>query len=79
MTREELIKEIAKRVKDISELYHSVYPEGDYLIVCIRNGNECFSFNNQNWNGGKDENYPIDYYETEMFIRMNGEYEDKKC
>ena len=78
MTREELIKEIAKRVKDIKELYYSVYPEGDYLIACFRREG-IVAFNNQNWKGGKDENYPIDYYETEMFIRMNEEYEEKKC
>lgn len=33
MTREELIKEITKRIKDIKELYYSVYPEGDYLTM----------------------------------------------
>lgn len=76
MTREELTREIAKRVKDISELYYSIYPEGDYLIVCFRR-ESIVAFNNKNWKGGKDENYPIDYYETEMFIRMNEEYKDK--
>lgn len=78
MTREELAKEIAKRVKDISELYYKEYPDGDYLIICFRREG-IVTFNNQNWKGGKDENYPIDYYETEMFIRMNEEYEEKKC
>ena len=78
MTSKKLMKEIAKRAKDIGELYHSVYPEGDYLVICIRNRKDCVSFNNENWKGGKDEKYPIDYYETEMFIRMNGKFKEKK-
>lgn len=53
MTREELIKEIAKRV------------------------NDCVSFNNENWDGGKDKNYPIDYWEGGKTIRINGVWENK--
>ena len=77
MTREELTREIAKRLKDIRKLYYSVYPEGDYLMLHLRKG--AISFNNSHWIDGKDEKYPIDYYENEIFIRMNEEYEDKKC
>lgn len=75
MTREELIKEIAKRMKEIRELYYSVYPEGDYLSMYFEKN--IVSFNNQQWEGGEDEKYPIYYHENEIFIRMNGEYEDK--
>lgn len=75
MTREELIKEIAKRVKDIRKLYYSVYPEGNYLTMYFEKN--IVSFNNQQWEGGEDEKYPIDYHENEIFIRMNGEYENK--
>lgn len=75
MTREELIKEITKRLKDIKELYYSVYPEGNYLTMYFEKN--IVSFNNQHWEGGEDEKYPIDYHENERFIRMNEEYEDK--
>lgn len=61
MTREELTKEIAKRVKDIRNLYYSVYPDGDYLTMCLRRNS--IMFNNRKWEGGEDENYPIDYWE----------------
>ena len=71
MTREELTKAIAKRLKGIRKLYQSVYPEGDYLILYFNNGN--VSFNNQCWESGKDKNYPIDYYENEECIRINKE------
>lgn len=75
MTREELTKEIAKRLKEIREFYYSVYPEGDYLTMYFEKN--IVSFNNQQWEGGEDEKYPIDYHENKCFIRMNGEYEDK--
>lgn len=75
MTREELIKEITKRLKDIKELYYSVYPEGNYLTMYFEKN--IVSFNNQHWEGGEDEKYPIDYHENEIFIRMNGEYKGK--
>ena len=75
MTREELTREIAKRVKDIRELYYSVYPEGNYLILYFQNGS--VSFNNKNWDNEKDKNYPIDYWEGEKIIRINGVWEDK--
>lgn len=72
MTREELQKEIAKRVKDIRKLYYEEYPEGDYLIMHFEKN--IVSFNNRHWEGGEDEKYPIDYHENEGFIKMNGEY-----
>lgn len=77
MTKEELTKEIAKRINEIRKLYYSVYPEGDYLIIHFRKG--AVSFNNSHWKDGKDENYPIDYHENESFIKMNEEYKDKWC
>ena len=77
MTREELIKEIAKRIKDIKELYYSVYPEGDYMDISFKRNT--VSFNNSNWEDGDDKDFPISYYETEEYIMMNGEYEDKWC
>lgn len=77
MTREELTKEIAKRVKDIRELYYSVYPEGDYLVLYFKK--DVVSFNNSHWKKGKDVGFPIDYHENELFIRMNENREHKKC
>lgn len=76
MTREELIKEILKRIKDIKELYYSVYPEGNYLTMYFEKN--IVSFSNRQWEGGEDEKYPIDYHENEMFIRIN-ENREKKC
>ena len=75
MTREELIKEIAKRIKEIRELYYSVYPEGNYLTMYFEKN--IVSFNNRQWEGGEDEGFPVDYHENEKFIRMNGEYKNK--
>ena len=75
MTREELVKEIGKRVREIRELYYSVYPEGNYLTMYFEKN--IVSFNNQDWEGGEDEKYPISYHENEIFLKMNGEYEDK--
>ena len=75
MTNEELMKEIAKRVKDIRNLYYSVYPEGDYMDISFRK--EIVSFNNDCWEGGDDEDFLIDYHENEIFIRMNRKYEAK--
>ena len=75
MTNEELTKEIAKRIKDIRELYYSEYPYGDYLDINFKK--DSVSFNNECWEDGVDEDFPIDYNENENFIRMNGEYEDK--
>lgn len=69
MTREELIKEIAKRVKDIRELYYLVYPKGDYLSLFFQK--DCISFNNECWVGGADENYQIEYWEDKAGIKIN--------
>lgn len=75
MTNEELMKEIAKRVKDIRNLYYSVYPEGDYMDISFRK--ETVSFNNDCWEGGDDEDFLIDYHENEKFIRVIRKYEAK--
>lgn len=75
MTNEELMKEIAKRVKDIRNLYYSVYPEGDHMDINFRK--EFVSFSNDCWEGGDDEDFLIDYHENETFIRMNRKYEVK--
>lgn len=75
MTRDELIREIAKRVKDIKELYYSVYPEGDYMNISFRK--EIVLFNNDCWEGGDDEDFLIDYHENEISIRINRKYEAK--
>lgn len=77
MTRWKLTKEIAKRVNEIRNLYYSVYPEGDYMDISFKRNT--VSFNNENWDNGKDKNYPIDYWESEKIIRINGIWEKKKC
>lgn len=63
MKKKELEQEIAKRVKDIRNLYYSVYPEGGYLIMHFEKN--ITSFNNRHWEGGEDEKYPINYWEDE--------------
>lgn len=76
MTREELTKEIAKRVKDIRELYYSVYPEGGYFSFFFEK--DCISFHNGKWEIGVDENYPINYFEDEKkYVRINKKQECK--
>lgn len=75
MTREKLTKEIAKRMKEIRELYYSVYPEGNYLSMHFEK--DLISFNNRKWEGGEDEGYQIDYHETNEYIRINDTFKDK--
>ena len=75
MTKEELTREIAKRVKEIRELYYEVYPEGDYLTLHFTKN--VVSFNNSHWEKRKDADFPIDYHENELFIRMNENREPK--
>ena len=73
MTREELIKEIAKRVKDIRKLYYSVYPEGNHLDMTIRK--DSIDFHNSYYK--EDKNFQVDYYEDEECISINRVWEDK--
>lgn len=75
MTKKELVKEIGKRVREIRELYYSVYPKGDYLNMYFEKN--FIGFNNENWRRGIDENYPINY--DERNIRMNKGCDEKKC
>ena len=75
MTRKELTREIAKRVKEIKELYYSVYPEGDYMDISFKRNT--VSFNNSNWEGAEDEGFPISYHENELFIRINDNWKRK--
>lgn len=77
MNKEELTREIAKRVKDIRNLYYSVYPEGDYMDISFRK--EIVSFNNSYWKGSEDENFLINYHESKEFIAINEKYEAKWC
>ena len=70
MTREELTREIVKRVNDIKNLYYRTYPEGDYLSFFFEK--DCISFHNGKWEIGVDENYPIDYFENEKpYVRIH--------
>ena len=73
MTREELTREIAKRLKDIRKLYYSVYPEGNRLDLTISKG--FIDFHNRYYE--LDNNYPIDYFEDEECIGINRVWEDK--
>ena len=73
MTREELTKEIAKRVKDIRELYYKEYPKGTYLEMEICE--DLIDFHNCYCD--EDEDYPIDYYEDSECIGINEVWEDK--
>lgn len=73
MTREELTKEIAKRVKDIRKLYYSVYPEGNRLDMTIRK--DSIDFHNSYFE--EDKNFRVDYYEDGDCIGINRVWEDK--
>ena len=73
MTREELIKEIAKRMKDIRNLYYKVYPEGDWLTIVFCK--DLIGFNNKYHEEDKD--YSINYLEDRNCIGINGVWEDK--
>ena len=75
MTRDELTREIAKRIKEIRELYYSVYPKGDYLSFFFKKNNILFF--NEGWVKGADENYRIEYWEDEAGIKINGIKERK--
>lgn len=59
---DKLTKEIAKRLKEIRELYLKEYPEGDYMSLTI--WKDCISFCNSHWDD--DINFPICY--SEWFI-----------
>lgn len=61
MEKKELVETIAKKLNEIKNLYYEVYPEGDYLSLFF--GKNSISFNNEHWEGGEDENYPINYWE----------------
>lgn len=73
MTREELQKEIAKRVKDIRKLYYSVYPDGNHLDMTIRK--DSIAFHNSYFE--EDKNFRVDYYEDEECIGFNRVWEGK--
>ena len=57
---DKLTKEIAKRLKEIRELYLKEYPQGDYLLLTIFKN--CIKFNNSYWD--EDVYLPIDYKEN---------------
>ena len=57
MTREELQNAIYEKLIEIQKLYSKVYPKGKYLSLVILE--DTVMFNNENWNEGADEDYPI--------------------
>ena len=59
---DKLTKEIAKRVKEIRELYLTEYPQGDYMSLTI--WKDSILFHNSRWD--EDINFPICY--SEWFI-----------
>lgn len=61
MEKKELVETIAKKLNEIKDLYYEAYPEGNYLSLFFRKN--CISFNNEHWEGGGDENYPIGHWE----------------
>ena len=60
MNKEQLTLEIAERLQEIKDLYLREYPDGDYLSLVIYK--DSIGFNNRSWEGGEDEDYPIDYH-----------------
>lgn len=77
MNKEELTREIARRLKEIRELYYEEYPDGDFLDLYFRRN--VVSFNNAYWEGAEDEGFLIAYNENEEGILINEKYEDKEC
>lgn len=61
MTKEELKKEIAKKIKELKDMYYKAYPNGNYLTIGIFK--DSMQFNNQFWDD--DIEFPIDYWEGE--------------
>lgn len=59
---DKLTKEIAKRLKEIRELYLKEYPQGDYMSLTI--WKDSILFYNSRWD--EDVNLPIEY--SEYFI-----------
>ena len=59
---DKLTKEIAKRLKEIRELYLKEYPQGDYMSLTI--WKDSILFHNARWD--EDINFPICY--SEWFI-----------
>ena len=57
MTREELQNAIYEKLMEIQKLYSKEYPKGKYLSLVILE--DTVMFNNENWNEGADEDYPI--------------------
>ena len=56
---DKLTKEIAKRLKEIRELYLKEYPQGDYMSLTI--WKDSILFHNARWD--EDRNFPILYDE----------------
>lgn len=63
MNKEQLTLEIAKRLKEIKDLYYKEYPNGDYLTLYFRKN--FMSINNEYWEDGEDESFPINHREWE--------------
>ena len=57
MTREELQNAIYEKLMEIQKLYSKEYPKGKYLSLAILE--DTIMFNNENWKGADDEDYPI--------------------
>ena len=68
---DKLTKEIAKRLKEIRELYLKEYPQGDYMSLTILKN--CIKFNNSYWD--EDAHLPIEYKEN--FREKEWEYGKK--
>ena len=62
MNRKQLEREIAKKLKEIKQLYYEAYPKGDYLSLCIFR--DSIEFHNNHF----DEN-EVDYFEQDKRYR----------
>jgi hypothetical protein len=58
MNREECEKLITEKLLEIRKIYKEYNPNGDYLTAHITNNH--VDFNNEYWEGGNDEEKPID-------------------
>lgn len=61
MENEKVTNEIAKKIKELRDMYYKAYPNGDYLAIAIYK--DAILFNNRNW--ADDSAFPISYIESE--------------
>ena len=60
MGRKKVENQIAKKLREIWNIYHGAYPEGTYLAMFIKDG--YIHFNNVYY--GEDRLFPVEHFES---------------